>query len=91
MLNRVEALTHAVTGKRSYKEMVGADGSIKSVVRSSDKVIDASTLGPKEGKRMVVTGGHHTGLECIVRKLHVDGRQGAFDVNLAYLVFRKVK
>jgi hypothetical protein len=68
----------AVTGKRSYKEMVGADGSIKSVVRSGDQVIDATTLGAREGKRMVVTGGHHEGLECIVRKLGVGGRQGVF-------------
>jgi hypothetical protein len=58
--------------------MVGADGSIKSVMRSGEKVIDASTLGARERKRMVVIGGHHAGLECIVRKLDVNGRQGVF-------------
>jgi hypothetical protein len=67
----------AATGKRSYKHLVGADGAIKSVVRKGDDVIDATTLGPRKGKRMRVAAGRHTGVECVVRKVDVDGEAGA--------------
>lgn len=69
---------YAVTGKKqSYKQLVGIDGSIKSVVRKGEKVIDVATLGPKVGKRMTVAGGRHAGLECQVKALSVNGDNGA--------------
>lgn len=67
----------AATGKRSYKELVGADGGAKSVVRAGDAVIDTATLGARVGKRMVVAAGRHEGLECVVRKLDAGGQEGA--------------
>ena len=79
-LLRIVSLIHtstcAATGKRSYKHLVGADGSIKSVVRKGDAVIDAATLGPQKGKRMLVATGRHAGVKCVVRDLDADGREG---------------
>lgn len=66
-----------VTGARSYKHIVGADGSIKSVVRAGDSVIDAATLGPRKGKRMQVAEGRHAGLDCVVETIDPDGQEGA--------------
>lgn len=66
----------ADTNKRTYKELVGADGSAKSIIRQGDQVIDKATLGPKVGKQMTVAEGRHSGLQCIVRALNVGGNEG---------------
>lgn len=70
--------------KQNYKQLVGIDGSIKSVVRKGEKVIDVSTLGPKVGKRMTVAGGRHAGLECEVKSLNVNGEAGTFHPSIAF-------
>ena len=68
-----------MTGKKqNYKQLVGIDGSVKSVVRKGEKVIDVASLGPKVGKRMTVAHGRHAGLECEVRGLAVNGDSGVF-------------
>lgn len=67
----------AATGKRSYRHLVGADGSAKAVVRKGDAVIDAATLGARKGKRMRVAQGRHAGMECIVREVDAGGEEGA--------------
>ena len=67
---------HADTSKRSYKELVGADGSAKSIIREGEQVIDKATLGPKVGKKMTIAEGRHSGLECVVRDLAVGGNEG---------------
>ena len=56
--------------------MVGADGSIKSVVRKGDDVIDTATLGPRKGKRMRIARGQHAGMDCDVLAVDVDGQEG---------------
>ena len=80
-ISLIHAGTCAATGKRSYKHLVGADGSIKSVVRKGDAVIDAATLGPQKGKRMLVATGRHAGVKCVVRELDADGREGVLLCN----------
>ena len=82
--------TPAVTGKRSYKHLVGADGSIKSVVRKGDAVIDAATLGPKKGKSMLVACGRHAGVKCTVLEVDADGREGACPSLLEQLTFAEM-
>lgn len=67
---------HADTSKRSYKELVGADGSAKSIIREGEQVIDRATLGPKVGKKMTIAEGRHSGLECVVRELSAGGNEG---------------
>lgn len=71
-----------VTGKRSYKQMVAEDGSIKSVIREGDKVIDTATLGPRKGKKMTIASGRHAGLQCVVRDVDVDGETDMIRVRL---------
>ena len=67
----------AVTGGKSYKHLVGKDGSVKSVVRKGDDVIDAATLGPRRGKRMRIASGRHMGLDCKVAEVDTGGHEGA--------------
>eukprot|EP00892_Ulva_mutabilis_P000837 jgi/Ulvmu1/10754/UM068_0044.1 len=72
-----------VTGrKQNYKQLVGIDGSVKSVVRKGEKVIDVASLGPRKGKRMTVAHGRHAGLECEVKAVDVNGDSDAVRVRL---------
>lgn len=66
-----------MSGKKSYKELVTEDGSVKSVRREGDKLIDTATLGPKKGKQMLVISGQHQGLQCIVQTVVEDVSDGA--------------
>jgi hypothetical protein len=67
-----QAAARAVTGKRSYKQLVDEAGATKSIIREGQAVIDAASLGARAGKEMTVVSGRHAGLKCVVQAVMAD-------------------